>query len=229
MKTIEDIRSMYFQSIKNIESLSKEEVNALIEHYQQTGDIAARNKIVESHLKYVRDLSAQFLNENIDQMDIIQEGNLGLMMAIEYYHVNSSIPFISFATAWIRKYMSDFLRCYKSCLTRPHRCEDDIRSISLSAPFHDDDNDITLENMLKADEDDSFESTDAQQYVGRLLRQSLASISPTEEQVIRLTYGIDCHPEFDDSIAEMLHLRSTERVRQLREQALRKLYSRLSV
>lgn len=229
MKTIEDIRAMYFNSIKNIQALTKEQVNNLIAHYQQTGDIAARNLVVESHLKYVRDISSQFLNDDIDQLDLIQEGNLGLIMAIEHYDVNNSVPFISFATAWIRKYMSDFLRQFKRPITRPHRCDDNIRCISLSTPIGDDEYGHTLEDTLAADEDNSFEDNDYQQYVGKLLRQALGTLPALEEKILRLTYGLDCHPEFDDTIAKMLQLSSEERVREIRDLALRKLYSRINL
>lgn len=217
---------IYLNNVKHNQQLSDEQINELLTRYKQQGDIDARNKVVESHLLYVITLAKPFQTDGLDFLDLIQEGNLGLIEAAERFNPEQGIPFIFFAYYWIRKYISHFVARYRTIIVNSRRCKNRPTLVSLDAPLGPDDN-YTLEDTL-ADPDDEMaeqENTDAICYV---ITQALKTLDHREEQIVRYSFGIGCHPEQDDTIAEKLDY-SSERVRQIRDQALRKLYNRINL
>ena len=105
-----DITAMYFNSIKDIKVLDSEEEKELIIKAQQ-GDIKARNKIVNANLKFVVKSVKKYSSANVPILDLIEEGNMGLMEAIKHFDVESGNKFTTYAIWWINqsiiKYFQD--------------------------------------------------------------------------------------------------------------------------
>ena len=66
------------------------------------GEEAALNKLVRSNLRFVVSVAKKYQNQGLPLMDLISEGNIGLMNAIEKYDVDRGYHFISYAVWWIR-------------------------------------------------------------------------------------------------------------------------------
>ena len=98
----ENILSMYLKEINRIPLLTREEENELAKKAAQ-GDQAARNKMVESNLRFVVNVAKKYQNQGLPLIDLINEGNIGLMNAIEKYDVERGYHFISYAVWWIRQ------------------------------------------------------------------------------------------------------------------------------
>ena len=85
--------------------LTKEEECELMLRAQQ-GDELARNKIIESHLRLVISIAKRYNHRGLELIDLIQEGNLGLMKAITKYNPNLGYRFSTYATPWIDNYIN---------------------------------------------------------------------------------------------------------------------------
>ncbi len=98
----ESILGAYLKEINKIPLLSREEENELAVK-AKAGDKAARDKIVKANLRFVVNVAKKYQNRGLELIDLISEGNIGLMNAIDKFDVNRGYHFISYAVWWIRQ------------------------------------------------------------------------------------------------------------------------------
>ena len=83
----------------------------------QAGDIAAREQLIDNLLPLISALARRFRTEGLEQTDLIQEGIVGLLRALERYDHERGVPFAAYATWWIRQSLqdarSDFIRPFR--------------------------------------------------------------------------------------------------------------------
>lgn len=102
MKYDDEVLGMYLKEINRIPLLSRDEENELAVK-AKNGDKLAKNKIVTSNLRFVVNVAKKYQNHGLDMTDLISEGNIGLMTAIEKFDVSKGYHFISYAVWWIRQ------------------------------------------------------------------------------------------------------------------------------
>ena len=95
----------YLSQLSRINSLSKEEEIELFTLYKTKGEKKAYTRIVESNLRLVVKLARKYLNRGMTMLDMIEEGNMGLMHAIEKFEIERGFRFSTYATWWIRQYI----------------------------------------------------------------------------------------------------------------------------
>ena len=99
-----DVAYAYWNDICDIKPLPFEEQNRLIE-LAQNGDVEARDKLIESCLRLVMSRAKKY-SYNFDSfLDLVQEGNIGLMAAINHFDKEKGFKFTTYATRWIDKYI----------------------------------------------------------------------------------------------------------------------------
>ena len=98
----DNILLMYLKDINRIPLLSREEEIELAQKAAQ-GDEAAKNKIVNANLRFVVNVAKKYQNHGLDLLDLISEGNIGLLTAIERFDVSKGYHFISYAVWWLRQ------------------------------------------------------------------------------------------------------------------------------
>ena len=96
------VLSMYLKEINRIPLMSREEENELALK-AKAGDKAAKDKIVKANLRFVVNVAKKYQGQGLDLIDLISEGNLGLLTAIEKFDVEKGYHFISYAVWWIRQ------------------------------------------------------------------------------------------------------------------------------
>lgn len=102
MTNDENILAIYLKDINRIPLLShKEEAQLAIKAKQ--GDKAAKNKIVNANLRFVVNVAKKYQKHGLDLTDLISEGNIGLLIAIDKFDVTKGYHFISYAVWWIRQ------------------------------------------------------------------------------------------------------------------------------
>ena len=99
----------YMTEISNYPVLSREEEYELAMKYKNDGDLDAARKLVTSNLKFVVKVSNEYKNYGLNTMDIIQEGNVGLMHAVKGFDPTKGYRVISYAVWWIRAYIQNYI------------------------------------------------------------------------------------------------------------------------
>lgn len=116
MNSDDNILSMYLKDINKIPLLSREEEIELATRAAQ-GDKVAKDKIVQANLRFVVNVAKKYQNHGIDLLDLISEGNIGLITAIDRFDVTKGYHFISYAVWWIRQSILKAI-CEKSRMIR---------------------------------------------------------------------------------------------------------------
>lgn len=94
--------SIYLKEINKIPLLSYEEETELAKK-AAAGDQVAKNKIVNANLRFVVNVAKKYQKKGLELEDLISEGNIGLLSAIEKFDVSKGYHFISYAVWWIRQ------------------------------------------------------------------------------------------------------------------------------
>jgi RNA polymerase primary sigma factor len=108
----ENILSLYLKELSRIPLLTREEEEDAARKAVQ-GDVAARNKLASANLRFVVSVAKKFQGRGLPLPDLISEGNIGLMNAIERFDADKGYHFISYAVWWIRQAMFKAI-CEKS-------------------------------------------------------------------------------------------------------------------
>jgi RNA polymerase primary sigma factor len=119
----EDVLQKYFADIRTIPLLSFAEELELSKRIQR-GDMSARKKLIEANLRLVVKIARGFSGVNASLMDLIQEGNIGLMRAAEKYDHRKNVRFSTYANWWIRQSISRYLTNKCRVIRLPHRKEE---------------------------------------------------------------------------------------------------------
>ena len=89
--------------------LTQEEEFQLAVKYRKYDDIEAAQKLITSNLRFVVKVAFEYKSYGVKIQDLIQEGNIGLMMAVKKFNPYKGYRFISYAVWWIRAYMQNFI------------------------------------------------------------------------------------------------------------------------
>ena len=98
--------------------LSKEEEQELFIK-MKNGDSEAKKKIIESNLRLVVSIAKRYRGLGVELLDLIQEGNIGLMEAVERFDLNLDCKFSTYATRWIMKEVSKSIKLYSRPIRVP--------------------------------------------------------------------------------------------------------------
>ncbi len=102
---INDVEKIYINEVRNIPLLtSREEVDLL--KRIANGDKNARKKFIESNLRLVISIANKYVNKGLEFIDLIEEGNIGLIKAVDRFDVSKGFKFSTYATYWIRQSIS---------------------------------------------------------------------------------------------------------------------------
>jgi len=99
----------YLVQINQFPLLTQEEEFELAVKYRKDNDIEAAHKMITSNLRFVVKLAFEYKAYGVKLLDLIQEGNIGLMMAVKKFDPYKGYRFISYAVWWIRAYIQNFI------------------------------------------------------------------------------------------------------------------------
>jgi RNA polymerase sigma-32 factor len=99
----------YLRQIHKFPILTKEEELEHGNRYAETGDKESAQILVQSHLRLVAKMALRFKNYGLPIVDLVSEGNLGLMQAVKKFDPRKGFRFSTYAMWWIRAYMQDYI------------------------------------------------------------------------------------------------------------------------
>jgi RNA polymerase primary sigma factor len=124
----EDVLQAYFAQIKDNPLLEFEEELELSRRIMG-GDPQARQKLVESNLRLVVKIARQYLSSGVGLLDLVQEGNLGLLHAVSKYDYRKKVRFSTYASWWIKQSISRAISNKRRSIRLPHRKEDILKKV----------------------------------------------------------------------------------------------------
>src|SRR5512134_482090 len=115
----------YIQSVNSLPLLTVERERELARRYHGAGDLEAARELVLAHLRVVVAISRGYLGYGLQQADLIQEGNIGLMKAVKRFDPERGFRLVSFAVHWIKAEIHEYIlrnwRIVKVATTKAQR------------------------------------------------------------------------------------------------------------
>jgi len=121
--------SSYLRQIRTDSLLTAEEEKVLSRRIQD-GDEWARERLIKSNLRLVVKIARGYLSSSMDLLDIIQEGNMGLIKAAEKYDFRKNVRFSTYASFWIRQSIARALSNESRMIRLPHRKDEGLRKVA---------------------------------------------------------------------------------------------------
>ena len=261
--SLDDSVKMYLKDIGRVPLLSAEREVELAKRMEE-GDEEAKRVLSEANLRLVVSIAKRYVGRGMQFLDLIQEGNLGLMKAVEKFDYRKGFKFSTYATWWIRQSITRAIADQARTIRIPvHMVEtinkqvratrqllqklgrepspEEIAEFIGSTPERVREiqkiaqDPVSLETPIGEEEDshlgdfieDSNAAATAEVAEANMLREQLISVlstlTPREEKVLRLRYGIDdSHPRTLEEVGKEFNV-TRERIRQIEAKALRKL------
>lgn len=173
-----------------------------------------RDELVTKNMGYVVTLARQYSSELLSTNDLISEGSIGLIKAAEKFDPSRGKPFVTFAAPYIRRSIEDAIRRVTG--------EIPVLSTDENLPVGSNNN-YTLLNVLEDKDAPKTDQALEQNALSDKLVRAINVLNEREQSVIRAFYGVDMERQTMAEIGESLGLKR-ERVRQIRDKALRKLH-----
>src|SRR5512132_4594516 len=101
--------AMYLAEINKYPLLTVDEEQRLARLYAKSGDLDAAHTLITSNLRFVVKVAYEYRSYGIRMADLIQEGNIGLMKAVQKFDPDKGIRLISYAVWWIRAYIQNYI------------------------------------------------------------------------------------------------------------------------
>lgn len=260
---LDDPVKMYLKDIGRVPLLTTDEEVDLAKRMQED-DASARKRLSEANLRLVVSIAKRYVGRGMLFLDLIQEGNLGLMKAVEKFDYQKGFKFSTYATWWIRqsitRAIADQARTIRipvhmvetiNKLTRVQRVllqelgreptpaeiaekmgVEEARVVEIQKIAQDP---VSLETPIGEEEDshlgdfieDEKTATPSDSVASTMLKEQLLGVldtlTPREEKVLRLRYGIDDgKPRTLEEVGREFNV-TRERIRQIEAKALRKL------
>ena len=115
----------YIATVNAIPVLSPDEEKDLAERYHYQGDLEAARQLIMSHMRFVVHIARSYSGYGLNQGDLIQEGNVGLMKAVKRFNPEVGVRLVSFAVHWIKAEIHEFIlrnwRIVKVATTKAQR------------------------------------------------------------------------------------------------------------
>ncbi|BCG45829.1 RNA polymerase sigma factor RpoH [Citrifermentans bremense] len=104
-----DNLTLYLTEINRFPLLSADEEMDLATRFRREGDLEAAHRLITSNLRFVVKIAGEYRSYGMKMLDLIQEGNIGLMMAVRKFDPEKGVRLISYAVWWIRAYIQNHI------------------------------------------------------------------------------------------------------------------------
>ncbi|MDR0409109.1 MAG: RNA polymerase sigma factor RpoD/SigA [Spirochaetaceae bacterium] len=127
----DDVYQTYINQVKKVPLLTVEEERELTSRIAE-GDKAAMRRLIEANLRLVIKIGQKYRSPDVSLMDLIQEGNVGLMRAVEKFDVSKNTRFSTYAVLWIKQAIARFVVSKRRTIRLPLKKEELLRRIYIA-------------------------------------------------------------------------------------------------
>lgn len=106
---VADSLSLYLTEIRKFPLLSPDEERLYAVKFFEEKDLESAHRLITSNLRFVVKVASEYKSYGMKMLDLIQEGNIGLMMAVRKFNPHKGIRLISYAVWWIRAYIQNYI------------------------------------------------------------------------------------------------------------------------
>lgn len=207
----------YLQDISKYPQLSPQEELTLAQRARQ-GDTEAREQLIHAHLLMVVNIARQYQRPGVEMLDLIQEGNIGLIKAVEMFDPAQGNRLSTLAFYWINKHIQRFLN---------HEPDD---LVSLDMEICDGSETLLLSDtiedkgtILGGQTIPHIDAVMEHEEMQRQVREMLSRLPKREREVIRLLYGLNNYPVLSrNEVAQIIGV-SLQYISRIRIDTLRRL------
>ena len=221
----------YIEEIAHEQLLSDKEEQELAEKIK-IGDAMALERLTKANLKFVVSLAHQYRNRGLGEDDLISEGNIGMMYAAQRFDGKKGVRFVVFAAPYIRKAMEEAIKEQSTLYKLPKNEKNKYekirsRALSIDQPVPvGSNNNFTLQHILENENAKQTDDLLNQDILSNEIQKGLDVLNEREKRIITYIYGLTGSHYTMAEIAEEMGLKR-ERVRQIRDKALRKLHKKM--
>jgi RNA polymerase primary sigma factor len=214
---------IYSKEVKKYNPLPAKEERAYLEKYFH-GNEKERKKAFEiltcSNLRFVMGVARKFQYQGIDFEDLVSEGNLGLIIALKKYNLNSKVRLMSFAVWWIRQTILLAIHNKARLVRIPaNRVQAAERETVISIYDKSEGSELTVSDFLP--DETTVQELDSS-FLNDFINVSLTKLDEKQARILKLYYGIDGIGCTLEEISKKFKL-SKERIRQVKKVAIKKL------
>ncbi len=260
---VDDPVRMYLKEIGRVALLETEEELELARKMAE-GDEAAKQRLIEANLRLVVSIAKRYVGKGMFFLDLIQEGNLGLIKAVDKFDYQKGYKFSTYATWWIRQAITRAIADQARTIRIPVHMVETIHKVSrvsrqllqengreptaeeiaaalkmspekvreimkvaqdpvsLETPIGEEE-DSHLGDFIPDEDSPAPAEAAAQAMLREQLIEVLRTLTPREEQVLTLRFGLeDGSPRTLEEVGKVFNI-TRERIRQIEAKALRKL------
>jgi len=106
---VADSLTLYLSEIRQFKILSEDEERFHAERFFEEKSLESAHTLITSNLRYVVKVAAEYRHYGFKMLDLIQEGNIGLMMAVRRFNPYKGVRLVSYAVWWIRAYIQNYI------------------------------------------------------------------------------------------------------------------------
>ena len=207
----------YLRDISRYQPLTQEQEQTLAEQVR-AGNQQARNQLIEAYLILPVNIARQNLRPNVELMDLIQEGNIGLIKAVDMFDPTQGNRLGTLARFWVEKYILRFLRDEMDDYVSLNTPIVDTGEILLLSETIEDRGTIMGDQGIK-----NIETIIERQELQKHMNVLLKNLSSNDLEVLQLFYGLNGYPQMNRHEISALIGISQDQISRIKTRALNRL------
>ena len=211
----------YYRDLSKMKSMTPKEQHILFKRFKD-GDISARNEIICRNLKFVFFIARKYFASGIQMGDLVSEGNMGLLRAVELFNDSYNTRFTTYAKYWIKADINEAVKEGGKTMNNADILEFDRTSTEERANNGFDNDMVDIEHGDELLYEDKREDEERIDLIKEFAKSSLCLLSEVERNVISMTYGINEPVLSTEEIAKELGMSSVN-VGKVRDRAMKKM------